>query len=734
MSAQWEASADSYRSLVENASDMITVVEPDLTIVLHTGSGAELLGYPAEQLQGTKFSALVDQGGLFRLRAACAGAADGVATRPVELRLRDSSGEWIDAETAVRLDRDANRLVLTSRDARERKRGERKLRRKAAEQEVVAELGARALDGAELADLASDAAALVAGTLDAAFVGLYRYVPDRDAFVLEAAMGPEALRRTGSTIAAEGSLLGRTLRTGEEQIVGDWSTRSELTESALLLSHGLASGVTVPLRASGHSFGVLSVQAQHPHHLNFGDAVFLRAIANILAAAVSRSRSEQQIRHQALHDSLTGLPNRVLLEDRLTRALATARRHRRSLAVLFLDMDHFKRVNDGLGHASGDDVLLEVAKRLSTALRSEDTLARFGGDEFVVLLPEVHDDRSWMAVIERIRAALKAPICVGPRQIVPSVSIGVAIGGKREPTKDAQALIRDADLAMYAAKQSGPGREALFAEEMYKAALQRLDLIGDLHRALEHHEFSAHYQPIVSLRREQIVGLEALVRWEHPDHGLLPPITFLPLAEEIGVMVELGHQVLRDACQNLRRWQLSDERWRDLYVTVNLSTPEVHDPDLVTTVKSVLEETGVASEHLVLEITEGVLLDTDDEAIDRLKELNELGVRLAVDDFGTGYSALSYLQRFPMDILKIDKSFIDELCTNEGQEALVHGIIELAHGVHLQTIAEGIETSEQAAALKGMHAGLGQGFHFARPLRVADVDAALAPRLADAAA
>ncbi|HUZ30216.1 MAG TPA: EAL domain-containing protein [Solirubrobacteraceae bacterium] len=716
-----------YRSLIENASDMISVVEPDLTIILQTGSGTQLLGYPGADLEGTKFSALVDRAGLIKLRGACASAADGVAIAPVELRLRHSSGGWIDAETAVRLEPDAHHLVLTTRDAQERKRAERRLRRKAAQQEVVAALGARALEGEELSELMSDAAIRVAETLDAAFVGVHEYLPDRDAFVLFAGEGPDTFRRTGGKIPADGSQLGETLRSGRELIVGDWTAESKLVEATFFCAQGIASGIAVPFPATPEVFGVLSVQSTEPHQFNYEDAVFLRAITSILAAAIARHQTEEKIRHQALHDSLTTLPNRVLLEDRLSRALATARRHGRSLAVLFLDLDHFKRVNDGLGHTTGDEVLLAVAQRLSGCLRSEDTLARFGGDEFVVLLPEIEDAQGWRVVVERIREALRAPLSLDERQIMVSVSIGVALGGTHEPGKDAQALVRDADLAMYAAKQSGPGRETVFAEEMYHAAVQRLDLLGDLHRAVEEEQFVAHYQPIVSLQHETIVGLEALVRWEHPHHGLLPPSAFLPLAEETGLMIAVGHRVLRQACQHLRRWQDADPRWRELYVSVNLSTQEVHDPALVERVAQVLDETGVAAANLVLEITEGVLLETDDEAIDRLKDLGQLGLRLAVDDFGTGYSALSYLQRFPMDILKIDKTFIDQLGEHEGQERLVNGIIELARGVNLQTVAEGIETPQQADALRGMNAGLGQGFHFARPLRPADVDALLAP-------
>ena len=715
-----------FRSLIENASDVITVVGPGLEILFQTQSGARLLGYRPDELRGTKFSALVNNAGLDRLRAACACAADGLPMPPVELRLRHRDGSWIDAETGVRHDWEMGGLVLTTRDARERKRAERKLRRQAGQQSVVADLTARALGGEDLAELMLDAASAVASTLDAEYAGVHQYLAERDTFVLFAGTGLPALRRNGATTPAEGSHLGHALHSSRELIVSDWESETRFGEARVLRTHGMRSGISIRVPGTAGPFGVLSVQSADPNQFNYEDGVFLRSIANTLAAAIARAASEETIRHQALHDAVTGLPNRVLLEDRLTRALTTARRHGRSLAVLFLDLDNFKRVNDSLGHATGDAVLLSVARRLGSCLRAEDTLARFGGDEFVILLPEINSADDWSPVAERIAERMQSPLEAGGRQIMATVSIGVAIGGAAEPGKDAQALVRDADLAMYAAKQRGPGRHEVFVEQMYDAAVRRLDLLADLHTAIENGEFEAHFQPIVSLHGEHIVGLEALVRWRHPHHGLLPPVTFLPLAEETGLIVALGRQVLRQACMNLARWQRSDRRYEDLYVCVNLSSQDVHDPDLVSTVKQILAETGVKPTTLVLEITEGVLLRTDDDAVVRLRDLKDLGIKLAVDDFGTGYSALSHLQHFPIDILKIDKTFIDRLGEHTGQERLVNGIIELAHGVNLQTIAEGIETPAQAEALRGMRAGLGQGFHFAKPVSSSEIDELLA--------
>jgi diguanylate cyclase (GGDEF)-like protein/PAS domain S-box-containing protein len=721
MTGGWDAERG-IRSLIENATDVITVLEPDLTIVFQTTSVGRLLGHPPAELEGTKFAALVHPADLGRLRLACATAADGIRSGPQDLRLRHRDGSWIDVEIAVRHQADEGHLVLSSRDARERKRAERKLRRQASQQALVAMLGAEALEGGELPELVQHAVAEVHRVLDADFAGVHQHMPEREAFVLFGGVGLESFRRNGAAIAASGSWLGHVLERRQTLIVSDWSAVTQFSEATFFESNGITSGIGVVIPGPDYPFGVLSVQAKDRSHFNYEDGVFLQSVAHVLAAAIARTETEAKIRHQALHDAVTGLPNRILFEDRLTRVLATARRHHRSLAVLFLDLDNFKRVNDSLGHSVGDEVLRTVARRMAGCIRMEDTLARFGGDEFVVLMPEIHRPEDWSEVVDRISRALEEPLQTAGRQLVTSVSVGVAVGGSPHPEKDAQALLRDADLAMYAAKQRGPGHRELFEKRMYDTAVQRLDLIGDLHQALDRDEFRVHFQPIVRLDQQTISGLEALVRWDHPRHGLLSPAIFLPLAEETGLMVGIGRWVLREACRNLSRWQQLSPDGEDLYVTVNLSTQEVHAPDLVADVNAVLEETGIPPHTLVLEITEGVLLSTDDVALTRLHELKALGLRLAVDDFGTGYSALSYLQQLPVDILKIDKAFVDRLGGEEDQERLLNGIIKLAHDVNLATVAEGIETPEQAEALRRLHAELGQGFHFARPVSADQID------------
>jgi diguanylate cyclase (GGDEF)-like protein len=706
---------------------MITVVAPDLTILFQAASGARLLDYRAENLEGTKFGDLVDPEGLQQLRIACAEAADGIAHLPVQLRLRRRDGEWLDGETVVRYEPEEGCLILTTRDVHERKRAERQLQRKAEQHAVVVRLGAEALAGEELSDLMHRVAAEVKDALGADYTGILEHMSNRALFAPLVAVGARPYGPSGTVSAGGSSHGGLTVSSGQPVIVRDWAKEPRFAEAALLLREGFASSITVPVPGPSKPFGVITAHARQPSRFNHHDAAFLQAVANVVAAAISRAQSDERIRHQALHDAVTGLPNRMLFEDRVTRALATARRHGRRLAILFLDLDNFKRVNDSLGHAIGDVLLQAVAVRLAGCLRAEDTLARFGGDEFAILLPEIDTERDVRAVIERIHAGLQVPLSAEGRDIIVSASVGVTLGGATRRDESAQTLVRDADLAMYAAKQQGPGRSEFFVEHMYDTAVRRLDLTGDLYYALKRDELEVYFQPIVALEDEEIVGMEALVRWNHPRHGLLPPAAFMPLAEETGLLVPLGRFVLRVACERLRRWHAAQPRHEGLYVSVNLGAQELRAADFVSAVKAVLGETGLPPSSLVLEITEDVLLATDEDLLARLRDVKDLGVRLAVDDFGTGYSALSQLQRFPMDIVKIDKTFVDGLGESGEHDLLVKGIIELAHGLRLETVAEGIERPEQAALLRSMHSELGQGFHFAKPLPSRDIEAILSP-------
>jgi diguanylate cyclase (GGDEF)-like protein len=436
-----------------------------------------------------------------------------------------------------------------------------------------------------------------------------------------------------------------------------------------------------------------------------------------------RKALEDQLRHRAFHDELTGLANRALFEDRLTHALARARRHDGRVAVLFFDLDDFKPVNDALGHAAGDTLLKEVALRMAECLRASDTGARVGGDEFAVLLedPTVPDDIDDVA--GRLLEAIGRPLVVNERELFPSASIGVAVdeGG----TATATDLLRDADVAMYAAKRSGKGRVARFEPTMRTMAVDRLHLRADLERAVERDELTLLYQPIVQLDTGDVISVEALARWQHPLRGLLEPGSFIPLAEESGLIVPIGRHLLRRACREAVGWRDAAALPSEVSVSVNLSARQLQHPDLVADVRSALADSGLSPTRLLLEVTENVLIDDAAVAVEQLEALRALGVRIALDDFGTGYSSLSYVRRFPLDELKIDRSFVDRIAQADGDSALVSTIATLAEQLGLRLVAEGVEREEQAAALRVLQCELAQGFLFARPLESEAVAALL---------
>lgn len=424
-----------------------------------------------------------------------------------------------------------------------------------------------------------------------------------------------------------------------------------------------------------------------------------------------RKTLQDELAHQAFHDSLTGLLNRAVFRDRVDHALSRAARLGQQPAVLLLDLDGFKTVNDGLGHDAGDELLVAVGHRLQASGRSSDTVARIGGDEFAILLEDDADDAGAKAVAERVLAVLMTPFQVRGREVFVRASIGIATAVAGATTDE---LLRNADAAMYAAKRAGKARYELFLPVMHEQALAKFEVLGDLERALARDEFVLHYQPIVDLATEAVAGVEALVRWNHPSRGLLPPAEFIPLAEETGLIVPLGSWVLREACGQTAAWRLSQPHL-DLWVSVNLSTRQLLEPDLVERVQETLIESGLEPASLMLEITEGSLMQGITETAVKLRGLKELGVRLAIDDFGTGSSSLSYLRQFPIDLLKIDKSFVDEVGTSDGP-LLVQAIVDIARTLRVETIAEGIEEEEQLAGLREVGCRSGQGFLFARPL------------------
>jgi diguanylate cyclase (GGDEF)-like protein len=433
---------------------------------------------------------------------------------------------------------------------------------------------------------------------------------------------------------------------------------------------------------------------------------------------------KEELRHRAFHDSLTGLPNRMLFTERVAHALTHRERHDAPLAVLFVDLDDFKTINDSLGHTAGDQVLQIVADRLRTCLRPSDTVARLGGDEFGILLDDMADTGDALLAAERILAALSQPAFKEGREVSIRASLGITLDAHGQT---AETLLRNADLAMYMAKRRGKSRYQVFEASMHAEMVERLELTAHLTRAIDQREFVLEYQPIINLGTGAMEGIEALVRWRHPDRGLLAPAEFIPLAEETGLIVPLGWAILKEACARTARWRGSGSQ-PPLAVSVNLSPKQLTDPELVAGVRATLSESGLDPSALILEITEDVLMHEVETTMRAMRELKALGVRLAIDDFGTGYSSLSYLERFPVDMLKIAKTFVDGLEGGVEGSTLVEAVIRLGEALGLRTVAEGIETAEQRDRLRGLRCEQGQGFLFARPLDEAGIEGFLRAR------
>jgi diguanylate cyclase (GGDEF)-like protein/PAS domain S-box-containing protein len=436
-----------------------------------------------------------------------------------------------------------------------------------------------------------------------------------------------------------------------------------------------------------------------------------------------RNQLDSELRRQALHDSLTSLPNRALFLDRVGHALSRGFRNGNSVGVLFLDLDDFKLANDRLGHAGGDELLVAVAARLTTLVRPGDTVARFGGDEFALLVEDADVASKIEEVADRVEEALQEPLRVGVDHVLVRVSIGMAVGTPE--THNPDGLLRDADAAMYVAKRNGKARHVMFEPAMHEEAEQRVAIAGELRGAIVRNELVVLYQPIVDVHTHGTRGVEALVRWQHPQRGLLQPSEFIPIAETNGVIIPLGKWVLEQACAQVQQWK--QERFVDesFYVTVNLSARHLQDRRVVGHVVEALKRSQLPPAALVLELTETALLEDLDRTRATLAALKALGIRLAVDDFGTGYSSLSYLRAFPLDIIKVDKSFVDQVALTSGGEAMVRAVVELGRALGLQAVAEGIEHRDQALAIERLGCNLAQGYLFAKPMSAHEMESAL---------
>ena len=440
-----------------------------------------------------------------------------------------------------------------------------------------------------------------------------------------------------------------------------------------------------------------------------------RRMAGSLTDIHSRKMTEQQLLHDALHDALTGLPNWALFMDRLGIAIAQYRRRQEDMfAVLFLDLDRFKNVNDSLGHTVGDRLLVAIARRLRKMMRPGDTVARLGGDEFAVLINAVEEPSDATRIAERIHEELRRPFDLEGHEVFTTASIGIALGhhGYERP----EDVLRDADTAMYRAKSLGKNRHSIFDQRMHERAVELLRLETDLRRAVDREEFCLHYQPIISLARGEIEGFEALVRWRHPERGLVYPNDFIPIAEETGLIVPIGWFVLREACQKMASWHRQFPSIQPMSINVNLSGRQFLQPDLVDRIRAVLDETRLDPSRLRLEITESMIMEDADSAVPKLQQLRSTGVQLHLDDFGTGYSSLSHLHRLPTHTIKIDRSFVSRITADDGDTEIVSTIVALARALGMHAAAEGLETAEQLSALRSLDCDYGQGYYISRPL------------------
>lgn len=561
-----------------------------------------------------------------------------------------------------------------------------------------------------------------------AMASLYFLDPtDPSVLTVTSAVGlPSSITTDQTRVPVGHGALGRAVANDELVVIENYTSWPSALETAT--ASGVRATMAAPVHEGGKVIGGLVVASQTPERTySAAEQEMLRSLAEHAGLAVADARTVQALQeavddalHKALHDPLTGLSNRARFIDRLEHALTVRRPRGVEVAVLYVDLDDFKMVNDRFGHTTGDRLLVEVADRLVGAVRAGDTVARLGGDEFAVLFENAEGIAHAERGAARILEVFKHPFLLGHHQVSATASIGIALPGRSGTTPEE--ALRNADVAMYRAKSAGKSRAVVFEPDMYESLVERIELKAELRQAIDRQEIEAYFQPIVDLSSERVIGVEALARWWHPRRGFVPPEVFIPLAEETGDIVTLGRHVLAQACSWAGDWHNRHADEPPLSVSVNVSARQLQDPGLPTDVAQALMASQLAPASLVLEITESVLMQDTEGSLARLNELKDIGVRLALDDFGTGYSSLSYLRRFPVDLLKIDRSFVSALSAGDEVPLIVEAIIALADVLGLENVAEGVEEVQELAALRSIGCRFGQGFYFAKPMNAQDLD------------
>ena len=680
---RWEVAADEeakFRSLMQNAAAVTMLVSSDGTVAATSAALTRLLGHDPELVAGAPLANIVDEADHEALSAALADATDRGTRRDevplvVEVRLRNRrDGTTVPfALTIVNLleDPTVEGLVISAHDLSDRAAIESELRN------TLSLLNAT-LDSTADGILVVDNSGRIT-SFNRSFTEMWR-VPES---ILDTRDDAVALQSVLDQVAEPEAFLEKV-----KELYAD--LEAESSDTVEFKDGRVFERTSKPQRVDCHIVGRV---------WSFSDVT-------------DRKRLEAELAHQAFHDSLTGLANKALFRDRVEHALARRQRTGGRVGVLFVDLDNFKTVNDSLGHNRGDQLLAAVADRIRKCLRSSDTAARLGGDEFAVLLEDISTTADAEVAADRIITTLTRPFRLAEMDLTISASVGIAFDA---PEADVDHVLRNADLAMYQAKAAGRSRHALYEPEMHVAAVERLEIEADLRRASRNGELVVYYQPIIELHSGATIGAEALVRWQHPTRGLLPPTAFIRLAEETGHIDDIGRFVMNEACNALREWQEAATTPGLLSVTVNLSAHELVRPWIVRDVSEAIENSGVAPEDLVIEITESALMADGPIVVGNLHGLKNLGVRLAIDDFGTGYSSLSYLRRFPIDILKIDGSFIRAIEDGPEAAALARAIVKLAHNLELVAVAEHVETRVQADFLRNLSCHHAQGYYFGAP-------------------
>jgi diguanylate cyclase (GGDEF)-like protein len=545
---------------------------------------------------------------------------------------------------------------------------------------------------------------------------LLRGEDDPERLVIAASTGlSDALFERVRRLSVHDGVGGQAIREGRLVVADDYGNDNAAV--TVMAQAGVTACMAAPVYEDGEVLGSIATASYRPGRTySAADQALLTTMAQHVSLALTDARIVNTMLHQALHDPLTGLPNRAVFGDRLAHALQRAERSESEVAVLFVDLDRFKSVNDRLGHAAGDQLLKLVGERIGECIRGSDTAARLGGDEFAVLLEESHSDADASDTARRIIEALQKPFVVDGREVFIGASIGIATG-----RHGAEELLRQSDVAMYRAKADGKGRAVRYEASMQAQVLERLELEADLHHALARGELELFYQPIVELLSGSLHGVEALLRWRHPTRGLVLPASFIPIAEETGMIAKIGRWVLATACRQLAAWQAAGAP-AGLTVNVNLSGRQLDDPELPAAVAAALEDLRAGAGRLVLEITETILMHDTETTIERLRDLRSLGALLAVDDFGTGYSSLRYLSSFPVDLLKMARPFVEQIDHDAEFGGLAQTIVDLGGNLGLRVIAEGIETAEQLAVLRTLGCEFGQGFHLGVPAPAAEIE------------